>query len=220
MVYPGPLVAGRWYGPSSEWSLGFGYAGINRGIGIFRGAKKKAPRGNRPGFPGFFNPWNLWLEYIKTSMESMAGWLDGWMVWFTTGYPQRDSGSTGVLEVLWGWGVKKWTLSSRSVSINVAVPGQALSQDLVRWRSHHQYPSVIFNGKCSKENNSNIYIFMYIYIYNTDNKQHQTCHYQIHRIHQKITEFIKHLPGKRKRKRLRALHPPPSQDQHLASISS
>ena len=220
MVYPGPLVAGRWYGPSSEWPLGFRLAGINRGIGIFRGAKKKSAPWKQTGFPRIFQSMESmagWPEYLKTSMESMAGWLDGWMVWFTTGYPQRDSGSTGVLEVLWGWGVKKWTLSSRSVSINVAVPGQALSQDLVRWRSHHQYPSVIFNGKCSKENNSNIYIFMYIY--NTDNKQHQTCHYQIHRIHQ-IHEFIKHLPGKRKRKRLRALHPPPSQDQHLASICS
>ena len=134
--------------------------GSTGGSGFFGALKKKSAPWKQTGFPRIFQ-----------SMESKAGihknvhGIYGWMVWFTTGYPQRDSGSTGVLEVLWGWGVKKWTLSSRSVSINVAVPGQALSQDLVRWRSHHQYPSVIFNGKCSKENNSNIYIYIFMYIY-------------------------------------------------------
>lgn len=81
---------------NGPWDLD--WLGSTGGSGFFRALKKKAPRGNRPGFPGFFNPWNLWPEYIKASMESMismAGWLDGWMVWFTTGYPQRDFGSTG-----------------------------------------------------------------------------------------------------------------------------
>jgi len=81
MVYPGPLVAGRRYGPSSEWSLGFGLAGINRGIGIFQGAKKKSAPWKQTGFPRIFQSMESMAGIHKSvhGIYDIYGWMAGWL---------------------------------------------------------------------------------------------------------------------------------------------
>ena len=105
MVYPGPLVAGRRYGPSSEWSLGFGLAGINRGIGIFQGAKKKSAPWKQTGFPRIFQSMESMAGIHKSvhGIYDIYGWMAGWYgLPLVTPNEILALPATGVLEVLRG----------------------------------------------------------------------------------------------------------------------